>query len=422
MNNVPALFARLSTGILSIVIMVCAAQADTVIQLNLNGYITGVFGDQINGVQVQLFNAETPITVTNFLNYTNTNAYNGTIIHRDIPNFIIQGGGFKPQVDSNNMVVALNPITTNPPIQNEFSASRSNVRGTIAMAKQGGDPNSATSQWFINLADNSSNLDNQNGGFTVFGHVVGEGMEFVDLTASLPTYNLNSYFYPSDPQNGPFSDVPLANNESVFITVVSTSIIPTVAWKGGAASTPTDWGTLANWGSGSSVPDGKGVNVDIGSQASGNKVIDMVSAGRTVDNIYFTPFTSTTIQSSGGKSLILDNNTSSATVNVLGNQTISSAVILNSNTIFSGDGTLTLSRGVSSTHGMDVLSGNIIAKSISVNTLTLGSGSTLTIQPIPSGPLGEALAPVPEPSAVVLLGMGICGLLACGWRRRKRAA
>ncbi len=64
---------------------------------------------------------------------------------------------------------ALNPITSYGPIQNEFSSDRSNVSGTIAMAKVGNDPNSATSQWFVNLGDNSANLDNQNGGFTVFG-------------------------------------------------------------------------------------------------------------------------------------------------------------------------------------------------------------------------------------------------------------
>ena len=97
--------------------------------------------------------------------------------------------------------------------------------------------------------------------------------------------------------------------------------------------------------------------MDVGSQTAANAVIDMISAGRTVGNIYFTPFTSTTIQSTGGKSLTIDNNGSTATVNSVGNQTISAPVILNSNTVFSVNqandgngnliGTLTMSGAIS---------------------------------------------------------------------------
>jgi len=118
-----------------------------------------------------------PITTQNFIQYVQDKFYDGTIIHRVVPNFVIQGGGFLP-----GMVPAPG---VRAPIQNEFDPRRSNVRGTVAMAKLDGDPNSATSQWFVNLADNSSNLDNQNGGFTVFANVI-EGMDIADAIAAVP--------------------------------------------------------------------------------------------------------------------------------------------------------------------------------------------------------------------------------------------
>merc|ERR1711991_153921 len=81
------------------------------------------------------------------------------------------------------------------PIENEFSSERSNTRGTIAMAKIGNDPDSATNQWFFNLADNSSNLDNQNEGFTVFGKTKTDtDLLFVDILASSPVANAGGVF------------------------------------------------------------------------------------------------------------------------------------------------------------------------------------------------------------------------------------
>lgn len=166
-----------------------AVQADVVVRMSLQQ------GLQQNNVDIRLFDQFAPLTVANFLKYsngttTNGGSYDNTVIHRSIANFVVQGGGY-----------SFNPYVTvvrDDPVTNEFTLP--NVRGTIAMAKvsSGPDPvNSATSEWFFNLVDNSSNLDNQNGGFTVFGAVIGNGMDVVDAIANLPVFNktaLNTAF------------------------------------------------------------------------------------------------------------------------------------------------------------------------------------------------------------------------------------
>jgi cyclophilin family peptidyl-prolyl cis-trans isomerase len=110
---------------------------------------------------MELYPEIAPETVENFLTYAGFGDYDGTIIHRSVPGFVIQGGGYTPNGQH---------IQTDPPVVNEFGLS--NVTNTVAMAKVGGNPNSATSEWFVNLANNGPNLDNQNGGFTVFGRVL----------------------------------------------------------------------------------------------------------------------------------------------------------------------------------------------------------------------------------------------------------
>ena len=132
-----------------------------------------------------------PITVANFLNYVNSGRYFMTdptthglassFIHRSVSNFVVQGGGFIGTVNPAQPPYAQpTPVPTFSPIHNEPGIS--NKIGTIAMAKLDGQPNSATSQWFVNLANNGgppANLDTTNGGFTVFGHVTGVGMTIV---------------------------------------------------------------------------------------------------------------------------------------------------------------------------------------------------------------------------------------------------
>lgn len=143
---------------------------------------------------------QAPATVDNFLQYVTSGAYTDSIFHRSVPDFVIQTGGFR--ILYNDQGPYFDSVETLPPVQNEPNVS--NTRGTIAMAKLGGDPDSATSQWFVNLGDNGANLDNQNGGFTVFGQVDEAGMEVVDAIAGLPFYNLAEYLgIPA------FTDVPL---------------------------------------------------------------------------------------------------------------------------------------------------------------------------------------------------------------------
>ncbi|MCX6903087.1 MAG: peptidylprolyl isomerase [Verrucomicrobia bacterium] len=145
-----------------------------------------------------LYATATPQTVSNFLNYVNRGDYSNSIVHRSVPGFVIQGGGFKP-VPPNFTQIPTDPSPTNEPGVQQ-------ARGTVAMAKQGSNPNSATDQWFFNLSDNSSLLDDQNGGFTAFGRVCGNGMAVADAIAALPRTN---YTVSVDAQAIPFTDWPM---------------------------------------------------------------------------------------------------------------------------------------------------------------------------------------------------------------------
>ena len=147
----------------------------------------------------------TPLTTANFLAYANAGRYQNTILHRSVPGFIVQAGGFtQPTAPSGQAGGSPTTIATYAPVTNE--PGNSNIRGTIAMAKVGGDPNSATDQWFFNLADNRAHLDSQNGGFTAFGQVLGTGMSVVDSLAAVPFYGAVDFY-----NNGALTDLPLRN-------------------------------------------------------------------------------------------------------------------------------------------------------------------------------------------------------------------
>jgi len=130
-------------------------------------------------IVLELEAEKTPKTTANFLQYVRDGHYDGTIFHRVIPNFMIQGGGFKPDMSQK---------PTRPPIALESRTGLSNVRGTVAMARTN-DPNSATAQFFINVQDNAF-LDQANArdgnGYAVFARVV-QGMEVVDKIRAVPT-------------------------------------------------------------------------------------------------------------------------------------------------------------------------------------------------------------------------------------------
>ena len=170
-----------------------------------------VSSNGVSDIVIDLFPDDAPISVENFLGYVTRGDYNGTFIHRSVPGFVVQGGGF--------LASPVSSVPVQAPILNEFG--RSNLRGTVAYARPGGVVNGATSQFFFNINDNVG-LDNVDGGFTVFGEVV-SGMELVDAINGVPIVNLN----PADnPNVGPFGEVPLTGAGS-FIEIDSVTVAPT---------------------------------------------------------------------------------------------------------------------------------------------------------------------------------------------------
>jgi cyclophilin family peptidyl-prolyl cis-trans isomerase len=151
-----------------------------------------VMHTSLGDIQLELYPDRAPETVANFIEYAKSGFYDGTIFHRVIGNFMIQGGGFTPDMQKK---------ITREPIQNEASNGLSNERGTIAMARTA-DPHSATAQFFINVVDNP-NLDyrgessSSTWGYAVFGRVT-EGMDVVDAIRDVETTT-----------RAPFRDVPV---------------------------------------------------------------------------------------------------------------------------------------------------------------------------------------------------------------------
>jgi len=129
---------------------------------------------------IELNSEKAPTTVENFLHYVNDNFYSNTLFHRVIPGFMVQGGGFTAEFEQKEGI---------EPIKNEADNGLKNIRGSIAMARTS-DPHSASSQFFINLADNTflnhTSPSSQGWGYAVFGQVV-EGIELIDTIAKQKT-------------------------------------------------------------------------------------------------------------------------------------------------------------------------------------------------------------------------------------------
>ena len=233
------------------------------------------FHTDLGDMEVILFQDIAPQNVANFLGYVNGGKYDNSFIHRSPPSFVIQGGGYK---FVNGQVVA---ITAGSMIVNEFHVS--NTRGTLAMAKQPNNPNSAQNQWFFNESDaNAANLDTQNGGFTVIGRMTNSSsLTTMDSIAAVSIFN----------ETSPFDQLPLRNytmadyNNKVPITdsnlvhVIWVNVIPQiVALTHPSANdihvqgrgTPSTTYTLQK----STTPDASGfttsVNVSTGTQGNFN--------------------------------------------------------------------------------------------------------------------------------------------------------
>jgi len=185
MNIQTGALARLT----AFVLLACISFPHT---LAAQGNPGAIIHTSMGDIQLELYRDKAPVSVENFINYANSGFYDGTIFHRVISHFMIQGGGFTPDMQKK---------TSGEPIQNEAANGLSNKRGTLAMARTN-DPHSATAQFFINVQDNR-NLDYTSGrssrewGYAVFARVT-SGMEVVDEIRYVETT--------SQP---PFSDVPV---------------------------------------------------------------------------------------------------------------------------------------------------------------------------------------------------------------------
>ena len=166
-------------------------------------------------IVLELNAAKAPVTVENFLGYVKKKHYDGTVFHRVIDGFMIQGGGFA--VTDGSLVEK----ATGKGITNEGQNGLKNERGTVAMARTN-DPNSATAQFFINVVDNAMLNHPNNGGYAVFGKVV-EGMEVVDKIKVVPTGT--SKLTMLHPVTGKKMEMPSENVPTKNVVILSATLV-----------------------------------------------------------------------------------------------------------------------------------------------------------------------------------------------------
>jgi cyclophilin family peptidyl-prolyl cis-trans isomerase len=189
---------------------------------------TVVISTSLGDITLELDEENAPLSTANFLNYVDSGFYDGTVFHRVIPNFMIQGGGFAKTGDGIEQKQSLKPV------KNEAKNGLKNARGTVAMARTS-NPHSATSQFFINVVDNK-NLDYPSfdgWGYAVFGKVT-EGMDIVDKIRNTPTTirKLKARLPNGSLQPNDFKDVP---QEDVVIKSVKRASPPADADADAAA-------------------------------------------------------------------------------------------------------------------------------------------------------------------------------------------
>lgn len=303
-----ALLARRSTWVACGLLVPLAAQANQFAMLDYNLTVGSRGRDT---VFFELFD-DKPVTSTNFMNYVNGGNYDGMFMHRLSHGFVMQGGAFYPEYQEEPTIPSFpwslkstsdvqvdldgNPATANPEIVNEYSVgtTRSNVRGTLAMARRSGQPNSASSQWFVNYKDTNNFLDGVDGGFTVFGQVRGDGMNYYDALDTLATAenpggmyiaNLNQDLNDNGVRDSgvfynpnaipPGSDgVPLLGNQRENLVIVEKAI--RIDYYGGTGSS-----TTLNLPAGGYTISARDVFFDTGATLTGTGSFS-IGAGRTL--------------------------------------------------------------------------------------------------------------------------------------------
>ena len=186
------------------------------------------FETTLGDVDIDLFDDVAPLTVAQFTGIVERGDFDGTVFHRSDPGFVVQGGGFvvtgDPSVDGGD---AFSPAPEVDPVQNEPGVS--NTRGTIALARVGGLPDSGTNQFFFNLADSNSFLDDIDGGFTVFGELADdESQAVIDAIAALTVFQTDPGLpsaFNEVPATGtaPGSDLPGADQ---LVLITTATVIP----------------------------------------------------------------------------------------------------------------------------------------------------------------------------------------------------